>query len=60
MGICKKRPESDSTALFIRKKCNPEASMSRLPDSDFKEIKDDSELQLGRKLAFLDTKCFLA
>lgn len=33
--------------------------MSRLPDSDFKEIKDDSELQLGTKLAFPDVKWFL-
>lgn len=34
--------------------------MSRLPDSDFKEIKDDSELQLETKSAFPDIKCFLA
>lgn len=33
--------------------------MSRLPDSDFKEIKDDSELQLGRKLAFPGIKGLL-
>lgn len=28
---------------MIQQRCSPEASMSRLPDSDFKEIKDESE-----------------